>query len=281
MARGSPLKWLNVLGCALAALVFAGSGCSHTSAPSRANGSAPTPLATATRPQPSPAGPSCGVTITGRHWYRAAPPARNAVLLLGAGPRGIVFGAQANGGICQVLPIAQQFARRGYHVAVFDWNIGNIHYGADMTRATHALLADGARRVVLGGFSRGALVGWGAPPNPGRGFVGGSRSAGDRRRAKDSPRSGPWPPSGGRYCWSAAKTIQCSHQEPARRSRQHTTGPTPCLWCPVANTRSSFSTGRTRTASTRPSTHSSPGCCELNARPTVPITSGNAATRGR
>src|SRR5262249_9756782 len=93
MACGAPLQWLNVLGCALAALVFAGSGCSHTSAPPRANGRAPTPLATATSPQSSPAGPSCGVTITGRHWYRAAPPARNAVLLLGAGPRGIVVGA--------------------------------------------------------------------------------------------------------------------------------------------------------------------------------------------
>jgi len=172
MARGSPLKWLNVLGCALAAIVFVCSGCSHTSAPSRANSSAPTPVATATGPQSSPAGPSCGVTITGRHRYLASPPARNAVLLLGAGRRGIVFGAQANGGICQVLPIAQQFARRGYHVAVFDWNIDNIGYGADMTRATHALLADGARRVVLGGFSRGALVALGVAPKLGPRIVG-------------------------------------------------------------------------------------------------------------
>src|SRR5262249_16783317 len=158
MACGSPLQWLNVLGCALAALVFAGSPCSPPSPPPRANGRAPTPLATATSPQSSPAGPSCGVTITGRHWYRAAPPARNAVLLLGAGPRGIVFGAQANGGICQVLPIAQQFARRGEHVAGFDWHIGHNAHPHDLTPATHALLADGARRVVLGGFSRGALV---------------------------------------------------------------------------------------------------------------------------
>ena len=76
MARGSQLKWLNVLGCALVAIVFTCSGCSHTSAPSRANSSAPTPLATATSPQSSPAGPSCGVTITGRHRYLASPPAR-------------------------------------------------------------------------------------------------------------------------------------------------------------------------------------------------------------
>jgi pimeloyl-ACP methyl ester carboxylesterase len=168
MARGSPLKRPSVLGCALAAIALACSGCSHTSAPSRANSLAPAPLATATSPRSSPAGPSCGVTITGQHRYLASPPARNAVLLLGAGPRGIVLGAQANGGICQILPIAQRFARRGYHVAVFDWNIDNTDYGADMTRATHALLADGARRVVVGGFSRGALVALGVAPKLGQ-----------------------------------------------------------------------------------------------------------------
>jgi pimeloyl-ACP methyl ester carboxylesterase len=172
MARGSPLRWLNVLGCALVTIVFAGSGCSHTSAPSGASSSAPTPLATATSPQSSLADPSCGMTITGRHRYLASPPARNAVLLLGTGPRGIVLGAQANGGICQVLLIAQQFAKRGYHVAVFDWSIYNTHYGADMTRATHALLADGARLVVLGGFSRGALVALGVAPELGPRIVG-------------------------------------------------------------------------------------------------------------
>lgn len=167
MARGSPPTWLNALGCALVAIVFAGSGCTDTSPPSRANSAAPAPSATATSPQPSPAGPSCGVAITGRHRYLASPPARTAILLLGAGLRGIVLGAQANGGICQVLPIAQQFARRGYHVAVFDWDSRNGDWGADMTRATHALLADGARRVVLGGFSRGALVALGVAPTLG------------------------------------------------------------------------------------------------------------------
>jgi hypothetical protein len=138
MARGSPPKWLNVLGPALVAIVFAGSGCSHTSAPSRANSSAPAPLATAASPQSSPAGPACGVTITGRHRYLAPPPARNAVLLLGAGPRGIVLGAQANGGICQVLPIAQQPPATGNPPPV-------AHHAA----AAHDLLHRG-RRVDAG-----------------------------------------------------------------------------------------------------------------------------------
>jgi pimeloyl-ACP methyl ester carboxylesterase len=172
MARGSPPKRLTVAGCALAVIVFAGSGCSHPSAPSGARSPAAPPPGTPTSAQPSPAGPDCGVTITGRHRYLASPPARTAVLLLGAGPRGIVLGAQANGGICQVLPIAQQFARRGYHVAAFDWNFDNTGYGADMIRATHALLADGARRVVLAGFSRGALVALGVAPKLGPRIVG-------------------------------------------------------------------------------------------------------------
>ncbi len=165
MARGSPLKRLNVLGYALVTIVFAGSGCSLTSSPSHADGSGPAPPAAATSPSPA-AAPYCGA-IAGRHRYLASPPARNAVLLLGTGPRGIVLGAQANGGICQVLPIAQQLAGRGYHVAAFDWSIDSTNYAADMTRAARALLADGARRVILGGFSRGALVALGVAPRLG------------------------------------------------------------------------------------------------------------------
>jgi len=162
MARRSPLRRLNVLGFALVTIVVAGSGCSASSAPSH--------TATQTSP-PQLTAPYCGV-ITGRHQYFASPPAPNAILLLGTGARGIVLGAQANGGICQILPIAEQLARRGYHVAAFDWNSENTDYAADMTRATQALLADGARRVVLGGFSRGALVALGVASSLGPAIVG-------------------------------------------------------------------------------------------------------------
>jgi len=153
---------IRVLGCVHAVTAYAVSGCSNTSAPSRPS-SSPTPTsATATSPQSSLAGPSCGTPIPGRHRYLPSPPAANAILLLGTGPRGIVLGAQANGGICQILPTAQRLQARGYHIAVFDWG---TDYATDMTRATHAVLSDGARRVILGGFSRGALVGLGiAPP---------------------------------------------------------------------------------------------------------------------
>jgi len=162
MSHRSPLRRLDVLGFTLATIVLAGSGCSSTSAPSH--------TATQTSP-PQLTAPYCGV-ITGKHRYIASPPAANAVLLLGTGPRGIVLGAQANGGICQILPIAQQLAGRGYHVAAFDWNAENTDYAADMTRATQALLADGARRVVLGGFSRGALVALGVASSLGPTIVG-------------------------------------------------------------------------------------------------------------
>jgi pimeloyl-ACP methyl ester carboxylesterase len=89
--------------------------------------------------------------------------------LLGTGPRGIVLGAQANGDICQMLPIAERQQARGYHVAVFNWT---TDYAADMSQATRALLAAGARRVVVGGFSRGALVGLGVAPRLGPRVVG-------------------------------------------------------------------------------------------------------------
>jgi len=156
------MRRLDVLGFTLAAIVLAGSGCSSTGAPSRTTTQTSPPQLTA---------PYCGV-ITGKHRYIASPPAPNAVLLLGTGPRGIVLGAQANGGICQILPLAQQLARRGYHVAAFDWNSSGTDFAPDMTRATQALLADGARRVVLGGFSRGALVALGVASSLGPAIVG-------------------------------------------------------------------------------------------------------------
>lgn len=167
MGHWARLKRVSVLGCTLVAIALAGSACSLTSSPSHTHSSAPTPLAAATSVPPLTA-PYCGV-ISGRHQYLASPPARTPVLVLGTGPRGIVLGGQANGGICQVLPVAEQFVKRGYHVAVFDWS---TNYAADMTTATQALLADGAHKVVLGGFSRGALVALGVAPALGSMIVG-------------------------------------------------------------------------------------------------------------
>jgi predicted esterase len=63
-----------------------------------------------------------------------------------------------------MLPFARELAGKGYHVAVFDWT---VPYDTAMATATKALRADGAERVVLGGFSRGALVGLGVAPSLG------------------------------------------------------------------------------------------------------------------
>jgi len=114
--------------------------------------------------------PECGVPITGPHRYLSGSVSTHTdVLLLGRGPRGVVVGAQANGGICQTLAYAQTLTARGYHVAVFDWM---ADYATDLTTAARALLADGARKIVVGGFSRGALVGLGVAPSLGRAVVG-------------------------------------------------------------------------------------------------------------
>jgi hypothetical protein len=115
--------------------------------------------------------PSCAEPGEGTFLHAKGAGARlTSVLLLGRGSRGVVVGAQANGGICQVLPFARELVGKGYHVAVFDWI--RSQYGDDMTSATRALIADGAVKVVLGGFSRGALVGLGIAPSLGSPVVG-------------------------------------------------------------------------------------------------------------
>ncbi len=68
-----------------------------------------------------------------------------------------------------MLPIAERERALGYHVAVFDWS---SNAATDMRRATQALIADGARRVVVGGFSRGALIGLGTASRLGPRVVG-------------------------------------------------------------------------------------------------------------
>ena len=84
-----------------------------------------------------------------------------------------MLGAQANGDICQMLPFAEREQALGYHVAIFNWNsIGSSDYAGDMSRAARALIADGARDIVVGGFSRGALVGLGVASRLGRPVVG-------------------------------------------------------------------------------------------------------------
>ena len=81
----------------------------------------------------------------------------------------MVVGAQANGGICQTLPFGRELAARGYHVALFEWRLPE---DAAMGAATSVLTEAGARKIVVGGFSQGAVIGLGAAPGLGDRVVG-------------------------------------------------------------------------------------------------------------
>jgi pimeloyl-ACP methyl ester carboxylesterase len=150
--------------------VLAGAGCSHPASPISSVGttapSSPAPIDAAGQPIVRP---SCAEPGDGRYLHATGSTGLTPVLLLGTGPRGVVVGAQANGDICQLLPYGRVLAGKGYHVAVFDWT---QPYAEAMATAAQALLADGAAKVVLGGFSRGALVGLGIAPTLGPQVVG-------------------------------------------------------------------------------------------------------------
>lgn len=162
--------------CATVLLLAA--GCAHTdgraaTAPSLSTATtqaslSPSPVPTDAAGRPI-VRPSCLEPGEGRYLHFAGPKVIASVLILGGGPRGVVVGAQANGSICQTLAFGRLLARRGYHVAVFDWQ---DPYAETMITATKALIADGASRVVLGGFSRGALVALGVAPAMGPKVVG-------------------------------------------------------------------------------------------------------------
>ena len=154
---------LGVAACRAGGPITAGET-SH--GPSIAPAATPTAIDAAGMPVVRPA---CAASDAGRYLHASGSSGITPVLLLGNGPRGVVVGAQANGGICQVLPFARALVGEGYHVAVFDWI---RPYGEAMTTATRALLGDGATSTVLGGFSRGALVGLGIAESVGPAVVG-------------------------------------------------------------------------------------------------------------
>lgn len=150
---------------AILLLVLVNSGCGGGSPAQRATGNATTHPSGAGAVQGRISWPECVGRAEGRlEQRRSAPGTVTPVLLLGDGPRGVVVGAQANGGICQTVPFARELVARGYHVALFEWR---DPYAAAMTAASAALEAAGIRRLVLAGFSRGAVVALGVAPELG------------------------------------------------------------------------------------------------------------------
>ena len=154
-----------------AMLLFGLAGCGSAGSMT-ADGPAQTPATSA--PPTDAAGnpivrPRCATADGGSYVHASGPGSITPVLILGSGPRGVVVGAQANGGICQMLPFARTLVGKGYHVAVFDWT---RPYGEAMSTAARVLLENGATRVALGGFSRGALVALGVAESVGPAAVG-------------------------------------------------------------------------------------------------------------
>jgi len=154
-----------------AVFLLAAAGCAHTDGratadPSPSATTTPAPL-TPSPPAPTDAAgnpivrPPCSAPAEGRYLHVPGPKVIASVLILGDGPRGVVVGAQANGSICQTIAFGRLLTRQGYRVALFDWQ---DPYAETMITATKALIADGASKVVLGGFSRGALVALGVAP---------------------------------------------------------------------------------------------------------------------
>ena len=83
-------------------------------------------------------------------------------VVLGSGPTGLVLAHQLGSDLCEWLPQAREFARRGYRVLVFDFaGFGDSRPGPDsrvdndVIAATAELRRRGAERVVLIGSSMG------------------------------------------------------------------------------------------------------------------------------
>lgn len=86
-------------------------------------------------------------------------------VVLGSGPTGLVLAHQLGSDLCEWLPQAREFARRGYRVLVFDFaGFGDSRPGPDsrvdndVIAATAELRRRGAERVVLIGSSMGGTA---------------------------------------------------------------------------------------------------------------------------
>jgi pimeloyl-ACP methyl ester carboxylesterase len=87
-------------------------------------------------------------------------------VVLGTGRSGLVLGHQLGSDLCEWLPQARAFARRGYRVLVFDFaGFGDSQHGSadarvdtDVVAAVAQLRRRGADRIVLVGSSMGGTA---------------------------------------------------------------------------------------------------------------------------
>jgi pimeloyl-ACP methyl ester carboxylesterase len=78
-------------------------------------------------------------------------------VVLGGGSRGLVFGHQRGGDLCEWLSTARSYARLGYRVLVFDFH-DQDQVDDDVVAAVAELRRRGAPRVVLVGSSMGGTA---------------------------------------------------------------------------------------------------------------------------
>lgn len=77
-------------------------------------------------------------------------------LVLGSGKTGILFAAQSGGTLCQWLPMAQDYAAKGYRTAVFNYSYSTPD--RDIVAMADALRAKGVTAIALVGASKGGTA---------------------------------------------------------------------------------------------------------------------------
>jgi pimeloyl-ACP methyl ester carboxylesterase len=148
----------------VALVLAAGCGDGSRERPAPATGAAqPTPATTAGELRAKPCLEAGEAARTFR--FTTGDGATLVGLTLGTGRTGLVLGHQLGSDLCEWLPQARAFARRGYRVLVFDFaGFGDSLSGpdsrvdTDVVAATAELRRRGAEQVVLVGSSMGGTA---------------------------------------------------------------------------------------------------------------------------
>jgi pimeloyl-ACP methyl ester carboxylesterase len=123
------------------------------------------PPASGTQPGPPPATRSAAYgkpCLTGQERpaafrFRAGQGFDTVGVVLGGGDRGLVFGHERGGDLCEWLPTARSYARLGYRVLVFDFH-DQDRLDEDVVAAVAELRRRGTARVALVGSSMGGTA---------------------------------------------------------------------------------------------------------------------------